>query len=263
MSDLRPRVMSSLVFVPLFAAAVFFGGVPFLVFCIAAVWAVSSEMRRLAPAGDRGRGDYWVPSLLSFALILAHFFGYHLFLYLSPLLLLTAAGRWSGACDWREVTLELSWRVTTAAYVGLIAFWPALRAGAGGREHFFLVLLVAWANDTAAYFAGSAWGARKLVPGLSPGKSRVGAAAGIIAGVAVGAAIAAFLGRPVALYGAIGLLLAAASQLGDLFESMLKRGAEVKDAGRLIPGHGGVLDRIDGLLFAAPVMAALVGLGFV
>ena len=122
------------------------------------------------------------------------------------------------------------------------------------------VFAVTWLNDTAAYLAGRSFGKTKLVPQLSPGKTRVGAVAGLIAGVLTGMLAAWAFGAPVSLAVAagIGLCLALAGQLGDLGESLIKRNLGIKDMGQLIPGHGGILDRIDALLFTFPLMYLLV-----
>lgn len=117
-----------------------------------------------------------------------------------------------------------------------------------------------WLNDSGAYFAGSAFGRRKLIPTVSPGKTVEGAIAGIITAVVAGALYSAFIlgdlvGLPLGLWeGAVGgVLIAVVAQVGDLVESLFKREAGVKDSGRLIPGHGGMLDRFDALFYALPV----------
>jgi phosphatidate cytidylyltransferase len=132
------------------------------------------------------------------------------------------------------------------------------------RDPWVLVLLFAivWLGDTAAYYCGRAWGRRKLAPRVSPNKTWEGAIASLLAGVL--AAIAWSLLRQGAVK--MDLLILAgvtsvAAQVGDLVESLIKRGAGVKDSGTLLPGHGGVLDRIDALLFAAPTL--LLGLTLV
>ena len=115
----------------------------------------------------------------------------------------------------------------------------------------YTVVLAVWAGDAAAYFIGLLFGRHKLAPTVSPGKTWEGLAAGTVATIAV-AFIAlykqSFLSIPESLV--LGLAIAIAAPLGDLFESALKRDADVKDSGRLLGGHGGVLDRIDALLFA-------------
>jgi phosphatidate cytidylyltransferase len=126
---------------------------------------------------------------------------------------------------------------------------------------FVLLLAVVWAGDTAAYYVGSRFGRHRLAPVVSPKKSWEGAAAGLAAALAATAVWE--LGRlgtvsPEVI--ALGAVTAVAGQVGDLVESMFKRGSGVKDSGTVLPGHGGVLDRVDALLFAAPVLLAGVAL---
>jgi phosphatidate cytidylyltransferase len=129
-----------------------------------------------------------------------------------------------------------------------------------GLVGVIFVLAVVWATDIAAYIAGRIIGGPKLWPAVSPKKTWAGAIGGLVAAVAAGLAVAAIAGeRPGFVIALIGLVLSIACQVGDLFESAVKRRFGVKDAGRLIPGHGGLLDRVDGLTFAAPV-AALIGI---
>ena len=124
--------------------------------------------------------------------------------------------------------------------------------------HIWLLsaLVLVWAADSGAYFAGRSFGRHKLAPRISPNKTWEGLLGGLIAGVVCSAGLALLAGLPMAQLPAL-LLVAAvavlASVLGDLFESLLKRQAGAKDSGTLIPGHGGVLDRIDGVLAALPV----------
>ncbi len=118
----------------------------------------------------------------------------------------------------------------------------------------FFLFLVTWANDTGAYYVGSLWGRRPLAPRISPRKTWEGAGGGLLCSVA-----AAFICRAWFLESLnavdtllIGLLVGMTAPLGDLCESVLKRGAGVKDSGALIPGHGGILDRVDSLIFTTP-----------
>jgi phosphatidate cytidylyltransferase len=124
----------------------------------------------------------------------------------------------------------------------------------GGRGAIVYLLVVVWSNDIGAYYVGRGIGFRKLAPSISPGKTIEGAAGGLIAGCAAGLAMSVWANLPgqgpVWAFSAA-LILGVLSQVGDLCESFIKRAAEVKDSGTIIPGHGGVLDRIDGLLLAA------------
>jgi phosphatidate cytidylyltransferase len=115
-----------------------------------------------------------------------------------------------------------------------------------------------WAGDTAAIFAGKAFGRRKLWPALSPKKTWEGAAANFLACIVVAIPLAMWIGYawPVGL--ACGAAAGILGQYGDLFESWVKRQAGLKDSGTLLPGHGGILDRIDSLLFTAPAVALIL-----
>lgn len=125
-----------------------------------------------------------------------------------------------------------------------------------------VVFSVTWLNDTAAYLFGRTFGRTKLAPKLSPGKTRVGAISGLVAGTLAGALSAWVFGAgiSVSLACAVGFILAVCAQAGDLAESAIKRSLNIKDMGELIPGHGGILDRIDALLFTFPVTFVLVQL---
>lgn len=119
-------------------------------------------------------------------------------------------------------------------------------------------LIVIWANDIAAYFVGLAIGRHKLAPRVSPGKSWEGAFGGLAGGVGAGLLVASWLGVGTGAAAAWAAAVTIVSQAGDLFESALKRRAGVKDSGRLLPGHGGVLDRFDGILIAGPAAYVLL-----
>jgi phosphatidate cytidylyltransferase len=126
----------------------------------------------------------------------------------------------------------------------------------------FLLMAIVWLGDTAAYYAGSRLGKHRMAPTISPKKSWEGAAAGFLTSVLAAAVWSVCrLGRLHPGLLAVAALTAIASQVGDLVESMIKRGSGVKDSGSLLPGHGGVLDRIDAMLFGAPVLFAGVLLG--
>ncbi|MCL7714294.1 phosphatidate cytidylyltransferase [Stenotrophomonas mori] len=149
-----------------------------------------------------------------------------------------------------------------AATLAIIPAWAALVLIHAGEPHgnrwLLTALAIVWAADSGAYFAGRAFGRRKLAPRVSPNKTVEGLLGGLVAGLLVAAGFGWLAGVQAA--GLPGLLLVAtlavlASVLGDLFESLLKRHAGAKDSGSVIPGHGGVLDRIDGVLAALPVFA--------
>jgi phosphatidate cytidylyltransferase len=126
------------------------------------------------------------------------------------------------------------------------------------RTPLLLAVVPVWAGDIAGIFVGRAWGRRPLAPQISPNKTVEGAVGNLLACLAAGAALGVWTGFGPGLGLAAGALGGTFGQAGDLFESSLKRSAGVKDSGNLLPGHGGILDRIDSLLFALPVVAVLL-----
>lgn len=123
-----------------------------------------------------------------------------------------------------------------------------------GLGWLLYVLSVTWATDVSAYLGGRRWGSTKLIPHVSPGKTREGAVAGLIGGTVAGALASYFFGLPVplALMALISFAVAIATTIGDLLESLIKREIGIKDMGTFIPGHGGILDRVDSLLVTVP-----------
>ena len=141
----------------------------------------------------------------------------------------------------------------------------ALRIAPGGALLIF-PLVVTWASDIGAYFVGRAIGGRKLIPSVSPGKTVAGAVGGLVASMLIAWLYARAVLVPVASLGftpwgalGFGAAISIAAQIGDLFESLLKREGGVKDSSRIIPGHGGVRDRFDSLIFVLPVAYLLLG----
>ncbi|MCC7417605.1 MAG: phosphatidate cytidylyltransferase [Acidobacteria bacterium] len=160
--------------------------------------------------------------------------------------------RWQGG---RGAVAAAAAAVFPCLYLGLpIGAMIGIRESRG-PEALFLMMLTVFASDTAQYYAGRAVGRRPLAARISPKKTVEGAIGGFLAGAAVLAIVGAWWlpAAPAALRAALGAAIVALGIAGDLFESMLKRSAGVKDSSTLIPGHGGILDRVDALLFAAPV----------
>lgn len=157
----------------------------------------------------------------------------------------------------RNFAYEIMGYLYIVALFGFVM--PIVEAGPRGRDYLMLFFLIVFLGDTVAYFAGSRFGKHRLAPHISPKKSVEGAIAGLLSCFAAAAFWLAVLYRadlssPFALrIFAVAPLLNLLGQLGDLFESMLKRSATQKDSGSFLPGHGGILDRIDCFLLAAPV----------
>jgi phosphatidate cytidylyltransferase len=171
------------------------------------------------------------------------------------------------AGEWRNIGRALRLRYVAMLLLGLIYLMPAcvaltwLRKAPGvGLGNVLFVLLIVWSSDIGAYMVGRLVGGPKLAPSISPGKTRSGAIGGLVSAMLVGLMAAEFTqgGAPLRAVLEAGLL-GIASQAGDLLESAIKRAAGVKDSGWVLPGHGGLLDRLDALLTAAP-LAALMAL---
>jgi len=146
--------------------------------------------------------------------------------------------------------------------VALFTYLYFLREFPHGLYWCFYVFLLVWITDTGAFLVGNALGKRKLAPKVSPNKSVEGAIGGLLAAILFGFAfwLITHLGSLPAIL-ILSLVTSIVSQIGDLFESALKRSAQVKDSGTIIPGHGGILDRFDSLLFALPVVYSALILG--
>lgn len=269
--DLRKRLVTAILLGPLFLAAVAVGGAVFLAAVLALVGVGAWEFFRLA-----GRKRSRPRAVLGIALALL----FPVVFYLAPASALTIPGLvvlgvigvalaqlLDAEAD--EALESVSLTVYGAAYVGLLfghfvlireisRVVPGMPYWWGGALVGFTVLL-AWLNDSAAYVIGRRWGRHKLIPRVSPGKTIEGAAGALVVTVliAVGMVLAAGSRMPLLAPAdalAIGALVAVAGPAGDLVESAFKRDAGVKDASDLMPGHGGVLDRFDSLMAAAPAV---------
>jgi phosphatidate cytidylyltransferase len=159
----------------------------------------------------------------------------------------------------RAAVGELGWLSFGLAYL-VLPVWSLYELHRLHPRLLLVFMVAVWVNDSAAFLVGSAWGRHKLAPRLSPGKTWEGSLGGLVASVLVGIAGLWWLGAaPRWRLAAIVVIAMVAAQLGDLLESMLKRAAQVKDSGTIVPGHGGLLDRLDAIILAAPVFYALLG----
>ncbi len=250
---LRERLLSSLVFAPLVGLAFYYGG-----FCFAAILSISAliaaiEYRRLIASVGIDVGLVYV--VVSGLVTLAGFVSQGTFfvpVLAGGSLVVLAAGLL------RNNAVVALYGLAGEMYVGgLFGAIALLRAGPNGRAWALLTLFVTWATDVGAYLGGRALGRRKLFPKVSPSKSVEGAVSGMICATIVSGALAGVLEFPLSLAVAAGLFLSVLAEMGDLVESLLKRFCKVKDSGNLIPGHGGILDRFDSLLFTGAGMLLL------
>lgn len=256
-SSLRTRVLSALVLLPVVLALLYFGGLGFALLLALAAVLMAAEWDRLTG----GATDGGIISLSGFALALSLlvvlFLGYRghggwALAALPPLALILALLSRVGGRD-------LVWPVLGLFWLGLpclALLW--LRLGDSGLLAVSWLFLAVWCCDTGAYFAGRGIGGPKLAPRISPKKTWSGLLGGMLLAAIASALLAMAAGQTgMALFALLGALLALISQAGDLAESAVKRHFDVKDSGALIPGHGGILDRVDGILFAAPTLALI------
>lgn len=248
-SDLGTRLTVAFALIALAFAALWFGGTVFWLLITLAGMLMMLEWATLVGASDRHR------RLAQFALVVP-------LAAMSPLAAgpsFLALGLIGGAVFFTGAVTKrgrLAWGV---AYVALpILALLTLRSQAeNGLLLTFWAMALVWACDSGAFFAGRAIGGARLAPQISPNKTWAGFIGGIVAAAAFAVALVLLFRLPVALAVATPFL-AVLAQLGDLYESHLKRLAGVKDSSNLLPGHGGLLDRLDGLVAVAPVAALLV-----
>lgn len=159
--------------------------------------------------------------------------------------------------DLRRHFDEFIFSVFVLVYVvTFIAFLPMIRDGSNGIFWLLLFLCIVWSGDTGAYFIGRKFGKTKLYPLISPGKSVEGACGGILSSLLIAVLFKLVVFKGLSWFGAVStaILVGAISQIGDLCESFFKRAYKIKDSSQILPGHGGILDRFDGVLFSLPIM---------
>ena len=258
MSNLQLRVISSVVLIVAVLAVTWFGGVAFRILSAAIAGAMFYEwcaMSRSAAGAAVGSRHQLVAAVLLGVVLLALVLGYSA----AGVLVLLALSVLASLLDCK-IGGQGSWAPAGLAYAGLSGVSLAwLRDGdQAGLLAILFLFAVVWATDIAAYFVGRSLGGPKLAPSISPGKTQSGAIGGMVGGVLAGMALAAFAGLGnLPLLAVVAFLLSIVSQIGDLFESWVKRRHGVKDSGSLIPGHGGVMDRVDGLVAAAFALYAI------
>lgn len=256
-APLRLRVVSALIMVPASLALALIGSWPFAVLIALMLVAMAIEWRALTRSAFRGR-DGTLAAGAALILALAALLLGLLDHAAAALVVLLAGAAASGLLGLWIARRPSPWPPLGVLYLGLPALaliWlrglPEIGAGV-----LIWLLIVVWATDSAAYFAGRSLGGPRLAPVISPSKTWSGLLGGMLGAGLAGMAAAALAGSERLLQaGGLGAVLAVIAQLGDLAESALKRRAGVKDSGGLIPGHGGILDRVDGLVFAAPALA--------
>lgn len=258
--DLSARILSALVLAPLVLGAVWLGGGVFQILIMVVILLAAYEWSRVTCCAG------WYVDLViiaatalgaqRLAVMPGHMGDFERLVYVAAAILSGMALAGSLASMRGQL---LRWRLLGVVYISL---GPAAIAWLRVQEEIGLtlvlwLLLVIWAMDSGAYFSGRAIGGPKLAPKASPNKTWAGLLGGMLCAGITGGIVASVSGvAPVSFAVAASALIGGWSQAGDIAESMVKRHFGVKDMSNLIPGHGGILDRIDGLLFAAPAMVA-------
>lgn len=267
---LRQRLITAAILVPLFLWAVFALPTHLLALVFLLVVAIGAwEWSALAGLQTCSLRTAYVAAV---AVVIVLLYPALQTAWLVYVILAVALVWWVGALTWinhLEARAEPpggcevdrpDWRLLLIGFVVLVPTWAALvllhRNGTPGLYLMLSLFVIVWGADSGAYFAGRRWGRRKLAPHISPGKTWEGAGGGL-AVVALAMMVAAWLmdydWANLLTFVLLGVVTAMFSIVGDLLESLMKRRRGVKDSGRILPGHGGVLDRIDSLTAAAPV----------
>ena len=254
-SNLQQRVLSGIVLIVLALALTFAGGIWYRLLAAAISGAVLYEWLTMTSATQPASNRWVAVGFLAILLILLVAGQPASFLLPvlvgAVLVVLAHASR-----------VEASyWTMAGLAYAGLLGIALASLRGddSAGLQATLFLFAVVWATDILAYFTGRSIGGPKLAPAISPGKTWSGAVGGTIAAILAGLGVAYGFSSPLGwvAFAGLTLVLSVVSQAGDLFESWIKRRFGVKDSSNLIPGHGGVMDRVDGLATAAFILFLL------
>jgi phosphatidate cytidylyltransferase len=267
------RILTATVLIAVVFALIFFGNqLALIIFSALAALLAAYEYVALTRAGDEVVPAWWMLPAVAMLFAVTYFRPLD-----SPLAVLSALGlSLLTIVAFREANsghLERVLPIAAAGFFGLIyiayplTLLPLLWARENGPTLLIFLMLVVWTGDIAALYIGKSFGRRKLAPALSPNKTREGAIASLLGSVVIAGLLAAVcevlnrhgstvlhISQPLWQTLLIAAVVNIAAQVGDLLESALKRGVGVKDSGAMLPGHGGILDRIDALLVAAPVL---------
>jgi phosphatidate cytidylyltransferase len=260
------RWLTSLLLLPVIIFLIIRGGAPFFILigavCVVSLWEYFSIIFHGRP---KNKVMIHAGLVLGFFMVLAAHQGSvaGLLWLLSLDLLVCAVASIAMSKPQTSLIESVPRQIHGMIYIPLfLSLLVLLRNQGNGASWILMILCVIFAGDTGAFYVGTYLGRHKLIPWISPGKTIEGAVGGVAANIAVGSLINYFFpllpwgmsmqtlpwGLSIAFFVAIGLV----GQLGDLYESQFKRAADIKDSGNILPGHGGILDRIDALLFAAP-----------
>jgi len=249
------RIISALIGAPLFLGLIYLGG-PYTAFLVVVLTLLA--LREFMQIGEQMGIRAWtklttIVTVVWFICLLIA--GVEWMLQMLVFWLLIGLGRL--ALTYPRTSLsETSFNLLSVLYsVVLLSHLYLLRQLPNGVEWTFLAIFLVWATDIGAYLIGRQFGSHLLAPQVSPKKTVEGSLGGLLFSIAVALVFWRFVGgTSLITYMILALIIGISAQIGDLFESALKRSAGVKDSGKLIPGHGGILDRFDSLIFALPLV---------
>ena len=262
---LKQRVIIAAIGIPLIILAIWFGNPWFSLLFAAAALVGTFEFYNMGRIEGKNHPLIYFGLLWSLAVFLSPLTVHYKAIDSLPIIMVSAtvisllfalfqSPRERAFHDW-------AWIVAGVIYVGLmLSYWLNLRLLPEGSGWVYLAIFTVFANDTGAFFIGRKWGKRRLASAISPGKTWAGAIGGLLSAIVAAIVISRI---PILFYPtppewwlviALGFLVSLFAQLGDLVESLLKRNAGVKESGKLLPGHGGILDRFDSLIFVGPVV---------
>ncbi len=261
---LKYRLLTSVIGVPLVIYIVYLGGWIYFLSVLGIVLVAAYELFRFAKNEEINYSIYF-SLFLNTVVVIFTFIDKRV--YILPILIVSIIvssiykALFQDKID--KLLERVSLEVFSALYIALpLSYFLLVRALSHGEKLVILLLGIVWLNDSFAYFIGKKMGKTKINTHISPNKTMEGAIGGFLGGLLSGLIFAYFFHFNLISVFLLSLIIIAVSQLGDLVESAFKREVGVKDAGNIIPGHGGVLDRFDGLIFATPIYYYLIILVF-
>lgn len=265
MCRLKIRIISAVIGIPILIAIISYGGLPLqialAIFSLVGVFefyrAVNKDIKKINVIG------YVFTIIFSFVLLKFNLYSYFIFTSLFILALLTSMITHHDKYNIKDVAITF---IGFYYVCFLLSHVLLVREQIQGSVYVWLIFITAWGSDTGAYFTGKAIGKRKLAPKLSPNKTIEGSIGGIILsavlcivyGLCMETLFSIKIDNVMFRFAIIGVIGSIVGQLGDLTASAIKRYTGIKDYGNLIPGHGGVLDRFDSILFTAPLVYCLI-----
>lgn len=252
------RIISAIVFLPFFFLIINYGN-PLVFFIFLSVFLLAGLFELYTLLNKNGKKSMTYPGMIFGWLVAFSFFsddGQSIYFFMVAFVMVLLVLKLFSKQPLQDTVEETANTFFGVLYFALLlSYLIFLRKDDDGRQLIFMLFLITWFGDTFAYYIGSAVGKHPLAPTISPKKSIEGTIGGLLGSV-IASLIAHYWFFPsVSVLNAVilGLAAGAAGQVGDLCESMLKRNLKVKDSGFLVPGHGGLLDRLDSILFSAPV----------